>query len=376
MPRWLRPGPAALRPADPAHQRLLLIRPDHLGDVLFATPALQVLRQARPTASITLMVGPWAREIVARNPHIDEVLTCPFPWFTREPKGWPWAPYGLLWRTARELRAKGFHSALNLRYDFWWGALLAYAAGIPERVGYALPECLPFLTQSVPYQVGRHEVVQNLGIVAAALGREGAEERLLGPLEFVLAPEDEAFAARWVATFGERRPLVALHPGAGAPVKRWRTEAFAYVADRLRHKHGVEIVVTGSPPERELVEGMAGAMQTRATTLTHATLGQLAAVLRRCRLVIGVDSGVLHLAVAVGTPTLHLFGPVDARTFGPWGEPTRHVVLSAGWPCSPCDRLDWQGAALARHGCTQAIAEEQVLAAAANLLEGAHAPRH
>jgi heptosyltransferase-2/heptosyltransferase-3 len=90
----------------------------------------------------------------------------------------------------------------------------------------------------------------------------------------------------------------------------------------------------------------------------------LAAVYRLCALVVGPDSGPLHLAVAVGAPTVHLYGPVHRRTFGPWGSPQRHAVVTSDWACVPCNRLDWPERSLAEHGCMRDIGVEQVLAAA------------
>ena len=108
----------------------------------------------------------------------------------------------------------------------------------------------------------------------------------------------------------------------------------------------------------------------QSISLAGATdLGALAAVYRRCALVIGPDSGPLHLAVAVGTPTVHLYGPVDRRTFGPWGSARRHRVVVSDWGCIPCNRLDWPGSTLAEHGCILDIRVEQVLAEAASLLD-------
>jgi heptosyltransferase-2/heptosyltransferase-3 len=95
----------------------------------------------------------------------------------------------------------------------------------------------------------------------------------------------------------------------------------------------------------------------------------LAAVYRRCALVVGPDSGPLHLAVAVGAPTVHLYGPVDRRTFGPWGSPQRHVVITSDWGCIPCNRLDWSERALGEHGCVRDITVEQVLPKAVRLLQ-------
>jgi len=98
------------------------------------------------------------------------------------------------------------------------------------------------------------------------------------------------------------------------------------------------------------------------------TLSQLAALQARCALVLGSDSGPLHLAVAIEAPTVHLYGPVSVSKFGPWGDPARHVVLATGWDCAPCNRLDWPATVLAQHQCMAAISPEQVLAAAKALL--------
>ena len=134
--------------------RILVIRPDHLGDLLFATPALHHLREALPGAHITALVGPWGLPVLDGNPGADQILTCTFPGFARQPKESLWAPYSLLIREARKLRGR-FDVALNLRFDFWWGALLAYWAGIPVRMGYDMAESRPFLTRHVPYLPGR-----------------------------------------------------------------------------------------------------------------------------------------------------------------------------------------------------------------------------
>ena len=135
------------------------------------------------------------------------------------------------------------------------------------------------------------------------------------------------------------------------------------------------MVFTGSAGEAELIDPIldtlrsGGSLPAPPVSLAGQTgLGALAAVYRRCSLVIGPDSGPLHLAVAVGTPTVHLYGPVDRRTFGPWGSPQRHRVVTSNWACIPCNRLDWPGNSLNEHGCVRDVAVEQVLAEAITLL--------
>ncbi|RMF32273.1 MAG: glycosyltransferase family 9 protein [Chloroflexi bacterium] len=355
-------GGLAQRPTA-APDAILVIRPDHLGDLLFTTPALSHLRQRHPEARITALVGPWGEPVLANHPDLDAVWTLPFPGFTRRPKPSPWQPYRLLIQAARRLRRHRFGMALVLRFDHWWGALLAYLAGIPHRIGYAVPEVAPFLTQALPYRPGRHEVLQNLTLVGAE--GEGGWERW--PLRFPVRAEDGAWAE---ARFGGERPI-AIHPGAGAPVKRWRVEGWAQVADGLARLTGAPMVLTGTAGERSLCEAVAAQTRSRPVVLAgETTLGQLAALFARCRLVLGPDSGPLHLAVAVGTPTLHLYGPVDVATFGPWGPPDRHRVLVSAWPCVPCNRLDYPPERVDHHPCLREIRPEAVLAAARDLLQG------
>lgn len=391
----LLPAPSPSVPLPDPPRRILVVRPDHLGDLLFATPALHLLRRHHPDAQITALVGPWGEPVLAGNPDLDQVLTCPFPGFTRQPKSSPWQPYRLLQAEARRLRALAFDLALILRFDHWWGAWLAAAAHIPRRVGYHIAEVRPFLTRPVTYIPGRHEVLQNLGLVLA-LERPGGVptdrpvvasvgEADLKPLpewglRFPVTASQEHAASRLLMQAGvdEHRagPLVALHPGSGAAVKRWRSEAWARLACELAERRQAQIVFTGSRTEAELIgpvlQALPSTLRPPPLSLAGRTdLGCLAALYRRCDLVIGPDSGPLHLAVAMGTPTIHLYGPVDARAFGPWGTPDRHRVLTSAWECIPCNRLDWPEAELAEHGCVRDISVSQVLDQALELLSRA-----
>lgn len=350
-------------------RKIFVIRPDHLGDVLFTTPALRLLRSAFPQAKITYMVGEWSKEVIENNPNLDEVLTCPFPWFTRQPKRSLLAPYLLLLREARRLRTYNFDLAINLRFDFWWGALLAYFAAIPQRIGYDTRECRPFLSRAIPYLSGRHEVEQNLLLVKECTPAE--KGNVVGhdtALEFTTTPDDEAFAASRLASILCHKPLIALHPGAGADVKLWTDQGFAQVADALAQRHGARIILTGSTAEQNLVRDIADQMNSSPLIITDATLSQLAAVFRRCDLAIGVDSGAMHLAVAMGTPSVHLYGPVSDSTFGPWGDSQQHVVVKSDLPCIPCNRLDYEPWELGKHLCVKAISPAQVLEAAEKVL--------
>lgn len=371
-------------------RRVLLIRPDHLGDALFMTPALAELRRALPEAHITLLVGPWAREVVARNPNIDEVQICAFPGLRRGSQS-AFEPYRLLWQLAGQLRRQRYDLAVVLRPDFWWGVWLMYLAGIPLRLGYADALQTPFLTLALPVHEYDHAVVQNLRLARAAIalakGEQPNQQHAVyelasetpgqPPMEF--APTDEE--RTWVqgrlaqAGFADTAPLVVIHPGSGAAVKLWDTASWAKVADTLIRDYGAQVVLTGVESEREQVEAISAQMQEPALALVGETdVGTLAALLARANVVLGVDNGPLHLATAQGTPTARIYGPTDTRIFGPWGDPALQMVLQAKQPCSgcpmiPCGRLDWPPEALPAHPCVRSMPVEGMLTAAGRLLE-------
>lgn len=377
----------------PSPRRIVVIRPDHLGDLLFVTPALSALRRRYPTAHIAALVGPWGAPVLVNNPDIDELLTCPFPGFTRQPKDHPLGPYTLLREEAARLASRRFDLALVLRFDHWWGAWLAAEAGIQRRVGYDIPSTRLFLTDPCLYVAGLHEVEQNLMLAESeewGLGegdwrapsgdwrlRSGTPAKKYA-LSFAMSTADKKAAEELLTGLDRGRPLIAIHPGSGAAVKQWRTEGWLALARALIEQPGAQVVFTGSADESSLIDPVLagltaeGSLARSVRSLVGRTdLGALAAVYRRCTVVVGPDCGPLHLAVAVGRPTVHLYGPVDQRTFGPWGDPARHVVLTSDWPCIACNKLDWPDAALAEHGCVRDIAVEDVLAAVRGQLNSA-----
>jgi heptosyltransferase-2/heptosyltransferase-3 len=356
-------SPRASRP------KILLIRPDHLGDLLFLTPALKFLREQMSEAHITLLVGPWANAVVEHNPHVDEIQTLDFPGFTRQAKSSFIAPYRQLRENARRLRAQPFDAAVILRFDHWWGAWLAALARIPRRIGYGVPEVKPFLSDVVPYAPGLHEVAQNLRLVARLAGVP-APERIspdLKPLEFYDTPADDAAVRQLLQSHGiaPSECFALLVPGSGAAVKLWRTDAFAHVADALADRRHFKVVIVGAgDADAALAKQIAAEARSPILNLCGQTsLAQLAALFRRAALALGTDSGPMHLAVAMGTPSVHLFGPVSAQAFGPWGDPSRHVVLTSGLACIPCNRLDYTAAEAPAHPCVRLIGEQQVMAA-------------
>ena len=363
---------------------ILLVRPDHLGDLIMTTPVFHALKQQAPNAHISVMVGPWSREVIERHPDIDRVLICPFPGFLRAAQK-ALAPYILLFKTAKQLQREHFDVGINLRSDFWWGAALLYLARIPRRVGYALEPGTPFLTHALPFPSPQHATISNLYLASAALQSIGYPPLdkpytpEYYPLHFIPTSAEQQWASARLFNEGidVDSTLVVIHPGSGAAVKLWRTVGWATCADALTKSltmsTPVRIMLTGSKNERPMLEEIARNMQSSAVLVTDATIGQLAALQAKALLVLSVDSGPLHLAVSQGTPTIQLFGPTDPRIFGPWKKKERHIVLASTYRCSscpniPCGRLDFSPQEVADHPCVRLITEQQVLAAVDRLM--------
>lgn len=346
-----------------SRERILLIRPDHLGDVLLTTPAIRVLRAARPEAEIHALVGPWSANVLANYSDLDVILTLPFPGFNRAAKlNWR-SPYQLVIESARTLRRIGYDSVIIFRPDHWWGALLAHLAGIPRRIGYALPEVAPFLTDAIDHQ-RQHAVIQNARLVEPLVGQIDPDRlKLTFPVDDLNRAWVTGYLEAWNIGRGQR--LIAVHPGSGTWVKQWDEEKWAFVADTLASQLDGQVILTGSDHELNLCQRVADRMKQPPCIAAGDTgIGSLAALFERCEVVLGPDSGPLHLAVAAGAPTVSLFGPADPVEFGSWGLPERQQVLYSTIGCRPCRVLDWGGDDPNCHPCVREITPARVLEAA------------
>lgn len=343
--------------------RILLIRPDHFGDMLLATAAIRALRRARPLTEIHVLAGPWAAGVLVHYPEVDLVLTLPFPGFERTPKEDLGSPYTLAVQTARKLRRIGYNSAVVLRPDHWWGAMVAHLAGIPERIGYNLPDVAPFLTRRIPFE-HTHTIVQNLRLIERWTGKIDAAHT---PYYFAFDGEDQRHIDSRLHQAGvpAERAIFCIHPGSGAWVKLWQEEKWASVADTLSDQLDAAVIFTGTDAEMPLIRRITMLMKQPYVILAGETnTGQLAALYARAKVVLGPDSGPLHLAAAVDTPTVALFGPADPAEFRPWGSAEKHFVVTMDIGCRPCRVLDWADDNPEYHPCVRGIAVGEVLDAA------------
>jgi ADP-heptose:LPS heptosyltransferase len=164
-------------------------------------------------------------------------------------------------------------------------------------------------------------------------------------------------------------PLVAIHPGRGAAVKRWSLDGWHLLMEQLYSRHQARFIVTGGADETELARQVASTTVPAHSVAGRTSLPVLAALFEQCSLVVGPDSGPLHLAVAMRRPTIHLYGPVSPALFGPWGDPAYNVVIHQSLACQYCERLDWPESVLHEHPCVSGIPPTWVGQAATRLLE-------
>jgi lipopolysaccharide heptosyltransferase II len=337
--------------------RILFIKPSSLGDVVHAIPALRALRAAHPSAHITWLVKRQWAPLVERVDGVDRV--------------WPVEGGFLRWLTAvPALRAERFDIAVDLQ-GLLRSGLIAWLSGAPRRVGFAAGrEGSPrFYTDRITVPARDTHAVDRYLLVARALGAAAAPPAFglrelasdAGEVERRLAESGLAAGTRWVAVNASARWLT----------KRWPVERFAVVADRIQSEGLGRIAVIGGPEDREVAHALARAMRTPLVDLAGAfDLGLLPALLRSAAVLLTNDSGPMHVAAAVGTPVVALFGPTSPARTGPYGA--GHAVLVAGIPCSPCySRQCTNEEPLA---CLTALTPDAVLEAVRGRLAAARPP--
>jgi ADP-heptose:LPS heptosyltransferase len=343
---------------------VLVLRLDRIGDVLMSLPALAELRAALPHARLRLAVGRWSEE-VARSAPVDEVLVWSAPWAGRADEGASSARE--LAREAWSLRHAPPDVALDLQGDVRASVLLRLT-GARRRIGYANTGGGWLLTDVVPLDETVSWVEQNRRAVGALIGSRPPV------VPEVLTEADRGFAVRLFNTLGleARRPLVGIHPSGGRMVKQWDPARWGQVGARLQEQYGATVVLTGSAADRDLARQVAAVLPQRAYDVTgRLTVRETMAVIGSLDLFLSSDTGTMHMACAVGTPSVSLFGPSDPRRYFSGGDDGRHTVVRPELWCSPCNLirkppLECRGAEPPE--CLRAITVDEVHREAARLL--------
>jgi len=315
--------------------RIAIVKLSSLGDVVHALPVARAIRRALPEAHLTWLVEAREHALIRDHPDLDTVVAVD----TRRWRRLIWRPSGAreVLREVRGLRATLRREALDVAIDLQGlikSGLLTACTGARVRIGFRAARCRERLSalftnrRVLPPASARHVVEQYLSLVTP-LGITP------GPPEFhVPAPAaaerrmDELLAKEGVKR-GAR--LVAINPGAGRPEKLWPVASFRALADRLATEADARLLVLWGPAESHLAREIAVGLPGSGALLAPPTdLAELTALLRRCRLVIASDTGPLHLAAALGTPALGLFGPTSGERNGPYGAACRALESPDG----------------------------------------------
>jgi lipopolysaccharide heptosyltransferase I len=302
--------------------RILIVRLSHIGDSILTLPLACAIRRHYPGAHIAWAVESPTDQLLTGHPAIDEVIVVPRNWLRR---------FGAVSALGKTLR----HDRFDLVFDpqsLTKSAALAWLSGAADRVGFARPygrELAPWLNRRLVRPLKPHLVDRTLELLTAL----GVADRRV---EFRLPVSPAALTAvrPWIRSLAPQG-FVAMNPGGLWASKRWEMDRFAQVAATIQRRHDLaSIVVWGGRDERQMAEQIARASKGIAQIAPATSLRELVAALSLARMYLGGDTGPMHMAAAVGTPCVGLFGPTRPIDSGPYGE--GHVALQAWYQAGTC----------------------------------------
>jgi len=325
--------------------RILIANPFGIGDILFTRPLVCALRQIFPKAWMVFLCNRRVASLLTCWPELNRVEV-----FEKDEFRMAWQQSRVmairsLRRWIGRLRSERFDILIDLSLSWQYG-LAGWLCGIPKRVGFNHKGRGRFLTHTLPLE-GFHErpVADHILDLLPLMGLERLrldDEALLLPAHPLPQLESQL---KHLGILGSPIPSVGLVPGGGiswgpwARYKQWPPDRFIELARQIQARWGARIVLLGDQSEEPLCREIGAHLEGPSAWMAPApSLALMAEVFRRCRLVIGNDSGPIHLAEMVGTPTVSIFGPVDPGVYGPLVQRAIHRVVVKGLACRPCYR--------------------------------------
>ncbi len=336
-------------------RKVVLVRASRIGDFVCATPAFRALRRALPDSEISLVALPFVRDAVHRSPALDRFIEFPgFPGIAEQ----FFRARGAAAFFAR-MQEERFDLAIQMHGSGVYTNPFTLMLGAAYTAGFVRPgDAAALLDAALPVPEGLHEVARLLALTDFLGARREGEW-----LEFPLREGDRAAAAELIA--GARAPLIGLHPGAREATKRWGEQRFAAAATMLAARLGGTTVVLGGDDERGTGARIVRAFGGAAVDVTGRTaVAVLGAVIERLSVLVTNDSAPAHLAYALGTPSVTVFGGTEPWRWGPPRSPA-HAVLAHPVPCRPCSGDHCP----IGFRCLEAISPGQVAAAAMRCIE-------
>lgn len=336
-------------------KKILIVNVNWLGDVIFSTPFIKALREANPDSYIACLIHPRCADILKDNPRVNEIIIY-------DEEGAHRSIFGKL-KLIADLRRKKFDTAFILHRSFT-KALLTWLSGIRERIGYPTKHRDMFLTKLVEIpDEEAHKVEYFLNLARAS----GVAVRDIA-YEFFIKDSDRQKIKAFLKenAVGDKDLLVVLCPGGNWGPKRWPQENFASLADLFIEKLAARIVISGAKKDSGLAEEIKNMMKNRPViSCGKTTLKELGALLERANLVVANDTGPMHLAVAMKTNVVALFGPTSPKLTGPYGRGNYRVIWK--WQDEECS-VPCYDITCTDSRCMSAISVEEVFREAEGML--------
>jgi heptosyltransferase-2 len=318
----------------PLVKRMLVITLSNVGDVILTTPVIRLLAKEFPDSRIDIMCGPSGKAIFEKDPRIFKTII-----YDKH------LPMVQKRRLQLKLGKLSYDLIVDLKNTIF-----------PLLLG---PKFRTATIQRFPKSV-THSAKRHLYRLASLGIKNLAEEPYI-----YIPPEDEAYVSNLLKDNNIREPIVVINPGAKSHLKRWMPEGFAEVADRLVEECGASVVFVGMDEDKEVVAKILFKMKKKSCNLVGKTnIRQLAALLKKAKLLITNDSAPLHLGCAVKTKVLAIFGPTDPDKYGPTGD--LDIVMSTKLSCSPCESATCKYS----YECMKLIAAQEVFETAKLMVEG------
>ncbi len=322
--------------------KMLVVNPFGIGDVLFSTPLLKAIKKKYPDVSITYICNKRTEGLLKNNPCVSSIYV-----FEKD-------AYREMWKDSKikffkelsaliyRIRKDRYDAAIDISLGYMTGLLLFLFAAVPRRVGFNYKNRSKFLSDKVNIKgFDDKHVIEYYMSLGKAFGLDVSDKEM----ELTVSAVDSSWADEFLAKSGARKGdrICGLIPGCGASwgkdasYRRWSAWKFAKVADHVSDRHGYKILVFGDSKEIPLCSKVQSEMKAPAIQACgKTTLGQFAALLNRCDLVVTNDGGPLHMAIALKRKTVSIFGPVDEHIYGPYPPDRRYVTIASDCPCRPC----------------------------------------
>lgn len=313
-------------------KKILVIRYRFIGDTLLTVPFLRNLRYSNPDAQIDVLVAPVSGDIIEKCPYVDNFLY--FDTTKKHRYENSGAPKKNFWYHVKMLQEHKYDKAYVLKRSFS-SAFLAFAAGIKERIGFNTEGRGFLLTKRIPYRSEAHEIECFLDVLKA----DGVEVKD-DYLENWTTKEEDSTVQAVLDEKLENSALkrVLVHATSGNRKKEWSKENFAKIVEFLSNEKGVQVLYAGTKNDRETYEEIHQFIKNGLKIAPINLCGQFSlreslALTKMCDLIVGCDSGNLHIAASVGTKVVGIYGPMDEKKWGAWGE---SILLTASMSCRPC----------------------------------------